>query len=100
MFVRLIGEREAAHIPMLKSNFPELVLFELRIYRVEREMNIQRCISGSFCQAVYITTTFKIQTFVYGSPFICLSNVLKTYYCRSNRGKIGEHTLVDAGGRK
>lgn len=32
----------SVYIAMLKSNFPELFLFELEIYHVECEMNIER----------------------------------------------------------
>lgn len=38
----------SVYIAMLKSNFPELVLFEFRIYHVKRELNTERDVTGKF----------------------------------------------------
>lgn len=89
-------------LPMLKSNFPELVLFELRIYHVERGMNTGRRYTSVWMflfSGIYIETMFKMETFRF-ALYLFFSCILKTYYSRTNRWKIRIHISENVRDRK
>lgn len=112
VFVRLIGKGLRSYTAMSKSNFPVLVLFELRIYHVEREFNVG---TGRTDRYLVVREFFVVvvRLFIYQERVrdgdVCerfvfylppRSNVSKTYYSRSKRRKIRIRTTEDVRDRK